>query len=152
MALTITSIHNMLEPGADALGYEILTVEMAGGDSSILRIYIDSPNGITVEDCAQASHQFSAILDVEDPISSKYYLEVSSPGLDRPLSKPEHFKMVQGEQVKIRMRTLIDGRKRFMGDVVVADESAVTIKVEEGNDIELPYADMDRARVVPVFD
>ena len=79
MALTITSIHNMLEPGADALGYEnIGQLKMAGGDSSILRIYIDSPNGITVEDCAQASHQFSAILDVEDPISNKYHLEVSS--------------------------------------------------------------------------
>ena len=151
MALTINSIHTMLEPGADALGYEILSVEMAGGDSSILRIYIDSPNGITVDDCAQASHQFSAILDVEDPISNKYHLEVSSPGLDRPLSKPSHFEKVLGEQVRIRMTVLVDGRKRFLGELIAADESTATIEVE-GNEVTLPYEDMDRARVVPVFD
>ena len=151
MALTINSIHSMLEPGAETLGFEILSVEMTGGDSSILRVYIDSPDGITVEDCAQASHQFSAILDVEDPISSNYHLEVSSPGLDRPLSKPAHFKKVLGEKVKIRMKMLIDGRKRFQGNIVAADEESVTLTVD-GNDVELPYVDMDRARVVPVFD
>ena len=151
MALTINNIHNMLEPGAEALGYEILSVEMAGGDSSILRVYIDSPNGITVEDCAQASHQFSAILDVEDPISNKYHLEVSSPGLDRPLSKPEHFKKVLGEKIRIKMKMLVDGRKRFLGNLVAANETAAIVSVD-GNDVELPYADMDRARVVPVFD
>lgn len=151
MALTITSIHNMLEPGAEALGYEILSVEMAGGDSSILRVYIDSPDGITVEDCAQASHQFSAILDVEDPISNKYHLEVSSPGLDRPLSKPAHFQKVIGEQIRVKMKVLIEGRKRFLGDLVAADETMVTLNVD-GDDYELPYVDMDRARVVPVFD
>ena len=90
MALTVTHIEELLKPGADALAYEIVAVEMAGGDSSIVRVYIDKAggtdkaDGVTVEDCAKASRQFSVILDVEDPISNRYTLEVSSPGMDRP--------------------------------------------------------------------
>ena len=91
MALTVPHIEELLQPGAQALGYELVAVEMSGGDTSILRIYIDTPNGVTVQDCAKASRQFSAILDVEDPISNRYTLEVSSPGMDRPLAKPLHF-------------------------------------------------------------
>lgn len=151
MALTVPHIEELLAPGADALGYEIVAVEMSGGDTSILRIYIDAENGINVEDCAKASRQFSAILDVEDPISSKYTLEVSSPGMDRPLAKPVHFKAVVGQDVKIKMMSLVNGRRRFSGQLVEANEEFAVVEVD-GEQSELPYNDMDRARLVPVYD
>lgn len=157
MALTVTHIEELLKPGADALAYEIVAVEMAGGDSSIVRVYIDKAggtdkaDGVTVEDCAKASRQFSVILDVEDPISNRYTLEVSSPGMDRPLAKAAHFKSVVGQEVKIRMATLVNGRKRYKGQLIEASEQSVVIDVD-GEQTELFYNDMDRARLVPVFD
>ena len=151
MALTVQHIDELLQPGAQALGYELVAVEMSGGDTSILRAYIDSPDGITVTDCAKASRQFSAILDVEDPISNRYTLEVSSPGMDRPLAKPEHFIDVVGSQVKIKMATLVNGRRRFSGELVEATQEFAVVEVD-GEQTELPYIDMDRARLVPVFD
>lgn len=151
MALTVPNIEQLLLPGAEALGYELVAVEMSGGDSSILRIYIDTENGVTVDDCTKASRQFSAILDVEDPISNKYTLEVSSPGMDRPLAKPEHFQQVVGQDVKIKMTTLINGRRRFTGELIEANDEFAVVEVD-GEQSELPYDQMDKARLVPVFD
>ena len=151
MALTVPHIEKLLKLGADALGYELVAVEMSGGDTSVLRIYIDNDNGVSVEDCARASRQFSAILDVEDPISNRYTLEVSSPGMDRPLAKPGHFQQVIGEDVKIRMATLINGRRRFTGKLVEATDDYAVVEVD-GEQTELLYAEMDRARLVPVYD
>lgn len=151
MALTVTHIDELLQPGAQALGYELVAVELSGGDTSILRIYIDSDNGVSIDDCANASRQFSAILDVADPISSRYTLEVSSPGMDRPLAKPQHFESVVGSDVKIKMASLVNGRRRFTGELVEATEDFAVVEVD-GEQTELPYIDMDRARLVPVFD
>ena len=151
MALTVTHIEQLLQPGADTLGFEIVAVEMAGGDSSIVRVYIDTPDGVSIDDCAKASRQFSAILDVEDPISNRYTLEVSSPGMDRPLAKAEHFESVIGQEVKIRMATLINGRKRYKGQLLEASDQAAILEVD-GEQVELFYNDMDRARLVPVYD
>jgi len=151
MALTVPHIEELLLPGAETLGIELVAVELSGGDSSIVRVYIDTPNGVTVDDCAKASRQFSAILDVEDPISNKYTLEVSSPGMDRPLAKPIHFKAVVGQDVKIKMATLVDGRRRFTGELIEATEEFAVVEVD-GEQSELPYSDMDRARLIPVYD
>jgi len=151
MALTVPHIEELLLPGAETLGLELVAVELSGGDTSIVRIYIDTPDGITVDDCAKASRQFSAILDVEDPISNKYTLEVSSPGMDRPLAKPLHFKAVVGQDVKIKMATLIDGRRRFTGELIEATDEFAVVEVD-GEQSELPYSDMDRARLIPVYD
>lgn len=150
MALTMTAIHNILEPGAQALGYELVAVELGGGDVAVLSCYIDSENGISVDDCAKASRHFSAILDVEDPISSRYILEVSSPGLDRPLVLLEHFEQSIGQKIKVRMATSIDKRKRFTGVIHSVKNSIVIIDVD-GQKFELIHADMDRARLVPDF-
>ena len=147
MALTVKHIDELLQPGAQALGYELVAVEMSGGDTSILRVYIDSSGGVTVTDCAQASRQFSAILDVEDPISNRYTLEVSSPGMDRPLAKPQHFEAVVGEQVKIKMNTLINGRRRFTGELIEANNGFAVVEVD-GEQTELPYDEMERARLI----
>lgn len=151
MALTIPHIEELLLPGAEALGYELVAVEMSGGDISIVRIYIDKEGGVGVDDCAKASRQFSAILDVEDPISNRYTLEVSSPGMDRPLAKPDHFRAVIGSDVKIKMTTLINGRRRFTGKLIEANNEFAVVEVD-GEQTELPYTEMDRARLIPVFD
>ena len=151
MALTVTHIEDLLSQGADALGLEIVAVEMAGGNRPLLRIYIDGENGVTVDDCARASRQFSAILDVEDPISSRYTLEVSSPGLDRPLAKPDHFEAAIGERVKIKMASLVAGRRRFSGSLESASATAIVVNVD-GEPHTLNYAQMDKARLVPDFD
>ena len=151
MALTVPHIEDLLQPGAETLGIELVAVELSGGDTSIVRIYIDTPNGVTVDDCAKASRQFSAILDVEDPISNKYTLEVSSPGMDRPLAKPIHFKAIVGQDVKIKMATLVNGRRRFTGELVEATDEFAVVEVD-GEQTELPYSDMDKARLVPVYD
>jgi ribosome maturation factor RimP len=151
MALTVPHIDELLQPGAEALGYELVAVELSGGDVSIVRIYIDGPDGVTVTDCAKASRQFSAIMDVADPISNRYTLEVSSPGLDRPLAKPAHFKDVVGSDVKIKMATLVDGRRRFTGKLVEATDEFAVVEVD-GEQTELLYTEMDRARLVPVYD
>ena len=151
MALTMTAIHELLQPGADALGYELVAVEMSGGDVSILRIYIDTENGVTIDDCAKASRQFSVILDVDDPISNRYTLEVSSPGLDRPLAKAEHFQDVVGETIKVKMTTLVNGRRRFTGELLEATDDIAVVDVD-GEAYDLPYAEMEKARLVPVFD
>ena len=154
MALTMTAIHNMLAPGAKALGYELVAVELGGGDISVLCCYIDSEDGIGVDDCAKASRQFSAILDVEDPISNKYNLEVSSPGLDRPLVTLNHFEDSIDKKVKIKLSMPIKGRKRFTGIIVAVnrkqDKPSVILDVDN-QEFELVIADMDRARLVPDY-
>lgn len=154
MALTMTAIHEMLAPGAKALGYELVAVELGGGDTSVLSCYIDSENGIGVDDCAKASRQFSAILDVEDPISSRYLLEVSSPGLDRPLVTLEHFEQSIDKKIKVKLAMPIDGRKRFTGIVksINKEEGNETVVLEvDEEEFELTVADMDKARLVPDY-
>ena len=150
MALTMTAIHDLLEPSAAALGYDLVAVEMAGSDSAILRVFIDAPDGVGVEDCAKASRQFGAVLDVEDPISNKYTLEVSSPGLDRPLVTIEHFQQVVGEKIKVRLMSPQEGRRRFKGVVQSVENNVVTVDVD-GEQFALPIDDMDKARLVPDF-
>lgn len=154
MALTMTAIHEMLAPGAKALGYELVAVELGGGDTSVLCCYIDSENGIGVDDCAKASRQFSAILDVEDPIASRYNLEVSSPGLDRPLVTLEHFEQAIDKKIKVKLAMPIEGRKRFTGIIksVSKEEGNETIVLNvDEEEFELMVADMDRARLVPDY-
>ena len=95
-------LTGMFGPVIESMVFELVAVEIAGGGNTILRIYIDSPDGITVDDCTDVSYQISGLLDVEDPLRGKYTLEVSSPGLNRPLVTLDHFKQFTGERVKIR--------------------------------------------------
>jgi len=120
-------IRTLLEPALEGMGYEVIMIELTGSstEGQVMRVYIDAPGGILLDDCAQVSRQVSAILDVEDPIKGEYTLEVSSPGLDRPLVTPEHFSRFQGDQIKVTMRSLHLGRRRFTGTLseVGADSS-----------------------------
>ena len=144
-------LRNMLEPAAEAVGYELVDVEIAGrGANAVLRVYIDAPGGITVDDCAEASRQISTVLDLEDPIAGQYALEVSSPGLDRPLVKLEHFERVVGQKVKVTMRGYHMGRRRFNGTLTGVTDQVAHVDVD-GEVYDLPFDDMDRARLDPEF-
>lgn len=150
--MTRTDILEMLEPGAAALGFELLEVEMASGPGQgVLRVYIDGPDGISVEDCAAASQQFSAILDVEDPIPGQYTLEVSSPGLDRPLTKVSHFRAVVGQQVRVKTDVAVAGRRRFRGWLRGADPEWIEVLVD-GQTYRIPLSIVAKARLVPEYE
>ena len=110
------SITTLAEQVAASLGMEIIRAEIKGGGGrSIVRIFIDQPGGISLNDCERFSKQFSVLLDVEDLIPSSYTLEVSSPGLDRPLVKEADFRRFKGKKAKVRTRTPIEGQKRLQG-------------------------------------
>ncbi len=147
----LTTLRNWLEPSVESLGYELLHIEFAGQGGSTLRLYIDAVGGIEVDDCASVSRQVGLILDVEDPVKNAYTLEVSSPGLDRPLVKPEHFRAHIGEMVKITMHTHVLGRRRFTGTLVEVDQQQVVLEVD-GESYDLPYDMMESARLEPVLD
>jgi len=144
-------LRKLIEPGVGALGFELVDVELVGsGQRPTLRVYIDSPKGINVDDCAKVSRQISAILDVEDPLPSSYMLEVSSPGLDRPLVTPADFTRFAGEMIKVRMHAPVMGRKNFTGRLVEVAADHVVVEVDNEH-IDLAFAGMDRAKLVPKF-
>ncbi len=148
---TRADLRKLLEPGVKAMGFELVDVELAGSHHSpTLRVYIDSANGVVVDDCARVSRQLSALLDVEDPLPGHYTLEVSSPGLDRPLVKPEDFKRFVGETIKVKMHEPILGRKNFSGRLVDVAADHVVVEVDKEH-YDLAFEGMDRARLVPRF-
>nr|WP_206370555.1 ribosome maturation factor RimP [Solimonas marina] len=145
-------LEQILEPLIDSLGYELLLLEYSPNPrNAMLRLYIDGPSGITLDDCERVSKEVSGALDVEDPIRSAYRLEVSSPGLDRPLVKPAHFQRFAGQQARVQLMAPVNGRRRFVGEIVAADADVLRIQTEEGV-AEIPFADIDRARLVPDYD
>ncbi len=142
-------LQRLLQPVVEMLGYELVGIEyFRSGHHYILRIYIDKASGVTLDDCEIVSHQVSALLDVEDPIRGRYTLEVSSPGLDRPLFTAEHFQRFSGRQVKLRLVTPVNGRRNFKGLLQGLDAGKVTLEVD-GERLDLPLEDIERARLVP---
>jgi ribosome maturation factor RimP len=149
--LDTSTLQDLIEPSVKALGYDLVAVELTGdGAHTILRVYIDLPGGVTVDDCETVSRQVSALLDVEDPIPGEYTLEVSSPGLDRPLVKREDFERYAGEEVKIRMAQQVMGRRNFTGRLQGIEGNLVLVEVD--NEIyELDLEQIEKARLVPKF-
>lgn len=128
MATRNERIRDVVKPVIEALGCQLWGMEFLGqGRHSLLRIYLDKPGGVNIEDCAEVSRQLSAVLDVEDPISTEYTLEVSSPGLDRMLFTLEQYRDYVGSQVKLRLSENFEGRRNFAGrlDEVLEDEVAL---------------------------
>nr|WP_228349996.1 ribosome maturation factor RimP [Flagellatimonas centrodinii] len=145
-------LQTLLEPVVEGLGYELVLLEFQGtGRAAILRLYIDSPGGIAVGDCERVSREVAATLDVEDPITTAYQLEVSSPGLDRPLVTPSHYQRFIGEQVKVQLIAPRDNRRKWLGVLVAASDAEIEIAAAEGR-VTLSYAEIERARLVPDFD
>ena len=149
VAASRDALLKLLEPEVLALGYELMDIEVRlGNGRGLLRLYIDSPNGIGLEDCEKVSRQASAILDVEDPIPDDYNLEVSSPGMNRKLVKPAHFEQFAGRRVKVKLHRLVNGRRNVKGVLIGLDGDEILVREDEA-DIRLPLMDVDVARVVP---
>jgi len=135
----------------EPLGYELVGVEyFRKGGGATLRVYIDHERGITLDDCAAVSHQLSGVLDVEDPIADQYDLEVSSPGLDRPLVFPEHFARFAGSRVRIRLNEKVEGRRKLEGILLGRVPGGIALRTEE-RDWEIPLTSIESARLSPDF-
>lgn len=149
MAAKDQKIQELLEPTVEALGFELWGLEyLSQGRHTLLRLYIDGEDGVTVDDCAGVSRQVSGILDVEDPISGDYTLEVSSPGLDRLLFKPEHYLAYVGEWIEIRLRAPYEGRRKFKGTLKGIEGDDVVVQADD-HEFLLPHSAVDRAQVKP---
>jgi len=150
--------RSVIEP----MGYELVGVEYfrRSKGSAVLRVYIDRPDGgpkiddkekgITLDDCSLVSHQLSGVLDVEDPITGHYDLEVSSPGLDRPLFTAEHFQRFRGRRASIKLATKFGGRRNLQGQIAGLKEEAVLLVVD-GEAWEIPLGVIESARLIPEY-
>lgn len=141
----------LLEPVVEQLGYELADLEAnLSGGGGVVRLYIDIQTGVTLEDCELVSRQVSAVLDVEDPIPGEYNLEVSSPGLDRRLVKEAHFERFAGSRVKVKLKRLVEGRRRF--DAKLLGFEAPNVLLQEGEQTyAVPLQEIDSARLTPEF-
>ena len=149
MSVTREKLIGLLEPAIEAMGYELADLELnVGHGNDLVRLFIDKEAGIDLDDCERVSHQVSGLLDVEDPIAVHYRLEVSSPGLDRKLVKPEHFDRFIGHEIKTSLKRLVDGRRRIRGQLMSREGETVVVKsADEVCSISL--ADIEIARLVP---
>ncbi|MBU6469980.1 MAG: ribosome maturation factor RimP [Gammaproteobacteria bacterium] len=141
------TLLRIIEPAVNGLGYELVDLEFQG---KLLRLYIDQPQGVTLDDCEQVSRQISAVLDVADPIPGAYTLEVSSPGLDRPLRKPADFSAQAGKRARIELTLPLNGRRRFAGTLRGVEHDEVLIEVD-GAMFRLPCTQIAKARLAPEF-
>ena len=152
MATLEQRLIQMFEGPILALGFELWGIEFVrAGKHSTLRVYIDHPDGISVENCAEVSHQVSSILDVEDPISSEYNLEVSSPGMDRCLFKPSQYEQYLGEQVSLTLRMAVNNRRKYKGVISRVEGEMLMLNVD-GNEETVAFANIQQANLVPNFD
>lgn len=133
----------------DGTAFEFVGAECSGGGKhTVLRIFVDKPGGITIDDIAHISRELSVILDIEEPIKGEYTLEVSSPGLQRPLFTPAQFQAQVGQKVSLRSRSMLNNRQNFKGVLSKADEEGVELECE-GQVYSFSYTDIDKARVIP---
>jgi len=153
MAKVADKIEALINPVIVDMGYELVGIEyVASGKHSILRIYIDSEMGIGVDDCEAVSRQISAILDVEDPITGQYNLEVSSPGIERPLFHIGHYQRFLGHNIKLRLVRPIDGQRKFMGAIGSVSETNNSIElVTELGPVVLDIELIEKANLVADF-
>lgn len=141
-------LTDMLRPAVEEVGKELLGIEyISAGNNSILRLFIDHENGIDVDDCVEVSRQVGAILDVEDPISSEFNLEVSSPGLDRPLFDKAHYEAVVGETIEAKLSIPLNGRRKFKGQLVAIENDTLVVTVD-GEDYDLVLSNIVKAHLV----
>jgi ribosome maturation factor RimP len=146
---TRENLMEMLEPAIEAMGFELTDLELnLGHGRGVLRLFIDHAEGIGLEDCEAVSHQVSALLAVEDPIAVDYRLEVSSPGLDRKLVKPEHFDRFVGRQIKTRLKRLIEGHRRVTGELLARNGEMLMVQ-SDNETITISMADIEVARLIP---
>jgi ribosome maturation factor RimP len=153
MAKITEKITDLIAPTLEDMGYELVGIEyVASGKHSILRVFIDTDNGIGIKDCEKASHQLSAIFDVEDPIVGQYNLEVSSPGIERPLFHIGHYQQFLGNDIKLRMVRPINGQRKFKGSIGSVSELNHTIElITELSSITLDIDMIEKANLIADF-
>jgi ribosome maturation factor RimP len=139
----------LIEPVVGGLGYELVGVEF-DARQRILRVFIDSAAGITLDDCSKVSYQLSGALDVDDPIPTRYQLEISSPGLDRPLFALEHFERFKGEMARLQLTQPIEGRRKFKARLLGVEGDSVLLQDGETT-LRIPYPSIEKARLAPEF-
>jgi ribosome maturation factor RimP len=145
----ITRVEQIITPTLDDMGYELVRVQLSGGQAhSRLQIMAERADqqGMTVDDCADISRAISALLDVEDPIAGAYDLEVSSPGIDRPLTRPKDFVRFAGHPARIELREALDGQRRFRGMLKGVEDGKAVLETETGT-VGLPIEDIDKAKL-----
>ena len=143
----------MLEPLVESMGYELVLLEFSPHKgSAMVRLFIDAPGGITLDDCEKVSREVEGVLDVEDPIPQNYRLEVSSPGLDRPLVKPAHYERFAGSVAKVLMAVPLHGRRKFQGVLKGLNHGNVVLETADAGTVELGLDQIERARLVPDYE
>lgn len=146
-----TQLIELLQPVVEAMGFIFWGLEFSGsGRHTLLRLYIDHVDGINVDQCAEVSRQISSVLDVEDPITQEYTLEVSSPGMDRPLFSLEHYQQYANHIVDVRLRMPFEGRRKFKGQLLGVEDQDVVLLVDE-HEYLLPVELIEKAHIVPQF-
>ena len=144
-------LNDLIKPAVEKMGYELTDIEIKTQDrEQLVSIYIDNLTGINIEDCEIVSRQISLLLDVENPISGKYTLEVSSPGLDRKLTKFNHFKRFIGNELRIKLLRSMDGRRNFRGKLLAANKESIKVQVDDQL-YKLPIDMIEIARLVPLI-
>ena len=151
MSKRAEQLKELLAPVVEDLGYTLWGVQYLQGRGAVLRLFIDHDDGINVDDCALVSHEVSGVLDVEDPIPGEYNLEVSSPGLDRPLFELSHFERYQGESVQLTLLAPVAGKRKMTATLVAVDGDTLVMELD-GESLRVPYSQVDRARLQPRFD
>ena len=150
--MSVNKLNELLQPLVEDLGYEFVGLEYNSNPKhSVLRIYIDREDGVGIEDCELVSREAAALLDVKDPIRSHYNLEISSPGLDRPLFTKAHYLEFIGRVAQINLFAPQDGRRKFSGPIKGADETSVTIS-QDGVDVTLNLDNIIKAKLVPDYE
>ena len=150
MRENLQTLKRLLVSVVEAMGYEWVGMEFHPRRlNALLRIYIDSADGVTLDDCQRVSHQVSGVLDVEDLIAGQYTLEVSSPGLDRPLFEAQHFERFAGAEARLQLRELLNGRRKLAGRLGGMRGDDVVIVDSEGQEWQVPFERIEKARLAP---
>ena len=141
-------LHKIIEPAVKAVGYELWGIEFfPQGRYSLLRVYIELEGGIGIEDCAKTSRQISAVLDVEDPISEEYTLEVSSPGIERPLFLPTHYQRYIGQKAKVDVYEKLANKRKITGVIKFADDENVGIDSDD-EVLTIPFSNLMKGHLL----
>ena len=150
--MSVQKLNELVKPLVEDLGYEFVGLEYnSNPKNSVLRIYIDHENGVGIDDCENVSREVAALLDVNDPIKGHYNLEISSPGLDRPLFTPAHYRQFTGNVVQINLFAPQDGRRKFSGPILDADENGVRME-QDGSEVTLDFGNIAKAKLVPDYE
>lgn len=144
------ALYDKLNTTVESMGYEFVGGEMLSqGRYTVLCIYIDRPNGVTADNCSEVSRQLSAMLDVEEPVQGRYNLEVSSPGIDRPLFTPGQYAKYVGQTVKLKLHLPVNNRRQYKGVLLRVEKEFIQLQVDGlEKEVEVPFSVIDKANII----